>query len=166
MFQPRKIVGQICEEHLVLREIEAAIKRHDGDNIDPVVVWWSGKHWYCVDGHHRIEAFQRHNRKIQAKATKKTKGKQKRSAKTLLVPVVIFRGTLSDALSVATEENGKARLSMRKVDRVNWAWRQQTLHLGGIFEGPWNKTKRSHSLHVARRTLSEMHSAYHQDYHQ
>lgn len=160
VFQPRSLKGQTAEEHVVLEEIKDAVRRAGVESIDPVVVWWSGKAFYCVDGHHRLIGIQRFNTEQLKKAGRNITDRRRAEQKALKVPVTILAGTLSEALTWSSKENGKARLSLRKKDRVDWAWRQLVLHEGGVIDGPFVKAKRCIDLHVSRRLLTQMGTAF------
>jgi hypothetical protein len=160
VFQPRSLRGQAAEEHVVLEEIKDAVQRAGVESLDPVIVWWSGKAFYCVDGHHRLIAIQRYNTEQLQKAGRNITDRRRAAQKTAKVPVTILSGTLSEALTWSSRENGKARLSLRKKDRVDWAWKQLVLHEGGVIEGRFVKAQRCRDLHVSRRLLSQMGSAF------
>ena len=160
VFQPRSLRGQAAEEHVVLEEIKDAVQRAGVESIDPVVVWWSGKAFYCVDGHHRLIAIQRYNKEQLVKAGRNVTDRRRAAQKASKVPVKIIVGTLSEALSWSSRENGKARLSLRKKDRMDWAWKTLVLHEGGVIEGRFNKAQRSRDLHVSRRSLGMMGSVF------
>jgi len=160
VFQPRSMRGQAAEEHLVLTEIKDAVIRSGVESLDPVMIWWSGKAFYCVDGHHRLIAIKRYNTEQLQRAGRNITDRRRAAQKALKVPVTILSGTLSEALTWSSRENGKARLSLRKKDRVDWAWKQLVLHEGGVIEGGFNKSRRCEDLHVSRRLLSQMGSAF------
>ena len=158
MFQPRSMAGQAGEEHVVLEGLVDALKRNGVDTLDPVVVWWSGTAFYCVDGHHRIIAIRRFNKNLMEKAARNSTARRQAEQKVLKVPVTIIEAgtTLSEATKWSSKENGKVRLSLRKNDLMDWAWKLLVLMEGGVMEGKFNQTKRSESLHVSVRSLSEM----------
>jgi hypothetical protein len=70
------------------------------------MVWWSGKGWACVDGHHRYAAY------LLAEV-----------GNSHPIPVVVFQGTLWQAMSAAGAANTKNKLQMSGTEKSNTAWR-------------------------------------------
>ncbi len=109
VFQPRTQRGAEEEEELFVRELVNALKQQQGKvPLEPLTVWWSGKKWYVIDGHHRLVAYK-----------KAGKGWSQDQA----VPVTEFKGSLNQAVNLTVEANSKTKLPMTKEDRVNSAWR-------------------------------------------
>lgn len=108
VFQPRSIEGNLAEDEQFINELVAALKMRGTRPLDPITVWWSGMNFYVIDGHHRLEAY-------------------KRCGDTWLfdnlIPVTEFKGTLNEAIKYSIGANSKNRLPMRKVDRLNSAWK-------------------------------------------
>src|SRR5690606_32436476 len=75
---------------------------------DPITVWWSGMHWYVLDGHHRLAAYREVER--QGKISIGT------------VPVRGFVGSLLKAIAESTRLNAKDKLAMTPEDKANRAW--------------------------------------------
>lgn len=86
------------------RELTKRLKAGKGLAFDPLVVFWVGDGWVLVDGHHRVEAYQ---------------GVQF----TQPVPVIVFDGSLDDAINEALRGNSKDKLSMTSREKSNAAWR-------------------------------------------
>jgi ParB-like chromosome segregation protein Spo0J len=86
-----------------------AIFAASGRGLEPITVWWSGRAWYLIDGHHRSEAYARANKS-------KVKGWVGK------VPVQVFSGTLLEAVIEATRLNAKDKLPMQPEDKLNRAW--------------------------------------------
>lgn len=80
--------------------------------LDPIVVWWGGDGWYCLDGHLRLEAY------AKAKWSK-------------AVPVAVFQGPLLAAIAEATSRNAKVKLNMTSPERNDAAWRMVCLARAG-----------------------------------
>ncbi len=118
--QPRSLVGQIGEEYVVMGQLKDALIRNGIERIDRVIVWWSGTDFFCVDGHHRLEAIRQHNGE-KTQAAKTVTEKRKARTEALMVPVSILGGTLSEALGWTTRENGKAKLTLTHKDKSDWA---------------------------------------------
>jgi ParB-like nuclease domain len=110
--------------------------------LDPMLVWWSGKYWRVVDGHHRFAAYQQ-----AAKANGK-----KKPVVFDAVPVLVFEGTLDDAIAKATECNVKDKLPMRKSDKLERAWKLTAM-------GTHSIQQISNIAGVAERTVSNMRKA-------
>lgn len=69
----------------------------------PVTVYWVGNGWVCVDGHHRLKAYQ----------LAKWKGE---------IPVHVFNGTLDQAIGLAAR-NARDKLPMSHSEKMNATWR-------------------------------------------
>lgn len=106
VFQPRAVGDELASERHIAGLMEA-IMHETGNVLDPVTVWWSGKRWLILDGHHRLQA---HN-KLRAKG----KGAG-------VIPVTIFKGTLQDAHLESIRLNAKDKLAMGKEDKLTKAW--------------------------------------------
>lgn len=108
VFQPRSLIGNYDIDKQHVAELKAQLRMLGGDPLDPLTVWWSGKRWYVIDGHHRLKAYR---------ATGGIWDNQRK------IPVLEFKGTLDEAVSFTVKENAKVRLAMSKQDRLNAAWR-------------------------------------------
>ncbi len=82
VFQHRRPAEHISGAHIRL----LAKIPQQGRDLSPITVWWGGKHWLCIDGHHRIEAY-----KLAGKFD-------------AYVPVEVFDGSLEGAFSLASFE--------------------------------------------------------------
>jgi hypothetical protein len=107
VFQPR-IVGDTLATEKHIGTLMNAAMNETGNELDAVHVWWSGKRWLLLDGHHRIEAYTR----LQAKGKKIS-----------AIPVQAVKGTLRDAQDVANGLNRKDKLPVSTEDKANSAWR-------------------------------------------
>jgi hypothetical protein len=67
-----------------------------------------GSEWFCIDGHHRLEAY----RQIGTNRP---------------VPVEVFQGRLSQAVEKASKRNSKDKLPMSSTDKMEAAWRLDVL---------------------------------------
>ncbi|KFL28056.1 hypothetical protein JP74_04465 [Devosia sp. 17-2-E-8] len=72
--------------------------------LEPLTIWWGGRGWYLIDGHHRLEAYER----LGILGT---------------VPVVIFEGTPAEALAKSAEGNSRDKLPMSPQEKLNAAMR-------------------------------------------
>jgi hypothetical protein len=84
-----------------IAELAAAIKAQG--SVDPISVWWSGAAWVCVDGHHRLRAYD--------------------EAGVDDIRVKVEHGSPQDMLMLASIENKKNRLHMRATEKAESAWR-------------------------------------------
>lgn len=107
VFQPRVVGDGLATERHIETLMNAAMNE-TGHELDAVHVWWSGKRWLLLDGHHRVEAYKR----LQAKGKKIS-----------LIPVQAIKGTLRDAQDVANGLNRKDKLPVSTEDKANSAWR-------------------------------------------
>lgn len=100
VFQHRKPHMHASERHV--RELADVAKQRD---LDRLTVWWDGKGWTVIDGHHRLKAY-------------KLAGKEHE-----FVPVEVFEGTPEEALGRAAEANTKDKLQMSSSEKSTAAWR-------------------------------------------
>lgn len=100
LFQHRLPPEHVSQSHV--RELMKAPER--GAPLRPIRVFWSGKQWVCIDGHHRLRAYRRAGWKHP-------------------VPVQAFTGTLDEAIGLAGAENAKDTLAMASSEKTNAAWR-------------------------------------------
>nr|WP_196815241.1 ParB/RepB/Spo0J family partition protein [Mesorhizobium sp. L2C054A000] len=96
LFQPRGM----SEKHI--GDLVRVIQNHG--EVDPLTVIAVGSRAVLVDGHHRLEAYER---------AKKLAG----------IPVTYFDGTPEEAVLEAGRANSKAKLPMSGQERQNYAWR-------------------------------------------
>lgn len=106
VFQPR-VIGDSYATESHIGALMTAMMNETGNVLDPVLIWWSGKRWLILDGHHRLEAYKR----------LRNKGKGAR-----VIPVTTFKGTLHQAHLKTIEMNAKDRLSMDNEDKMTKAW--------------------------------------------
>lgn len=121
VFQPREFEDTARSEDHV-RALVDAIKIEPGNRLDPITVWWSGKHWTVLNGHHRVLAYAR-----ARKSGFKQHQPDGRKTADWMVPVRYFEGTLQEALIEATRTNSKNQLSMTKDEKLNRGWRLTVL---------------------------------------
>lgn len=100
VFQHRRPDHFASDRHV--RELADVAKVRD---LDQLTVWWDGKTWTVIDGHHRLKAYIRADKRDHA------------------VPVEVFQGTPEEALGRAAEANTKDKLQMSSSEKSNAAWR-------------------------------------------
>lgn len=99
VFQFRKPLPHKGEAHK--RNLGRSMERKGGA-LGRLLVYWAGDGWVCIDGHHRLAAYQR--KKLQA------------------VPVEAFTGPLHEAVKQALMRNNEAKLPMEERERTEAAW--------------------------------------------
>lgn len=152
-FQPRTFEGQLGDRHSLIQDLIEAINRAGIERIDPIKVWWSGKAWFVVDGHHRLHAVDR----VNTYRHDKKKGEVIRE-----VPVEVVSGGLSEAYRAAAKDNGKAHLNMTAKQRSQWAWRVAVLHWTKTIPEKFVMAEAALDLHVHVNTLSSMKATFRQ----
>ena len=90
---------------LMLPILRRFLRETDETTFVPITVYWIGKTWCCIDGHHRLKAYQA-ERKMWS-----------------TVPVQVFSGTLDSAIGRALEGNSKDKLPMQRQEKSGAAWR-------------------------------------------
>lgn len=144
VFQPREFVSTgPSEDHV--RALTDAIKVEPGNRLDPITVWWSGKHWTVLNGHHRVLAYAR----ARKSGFKQHQPSGKRSAQWM-VPVRYFEGALQQALIEATRTNSKDQLSMTKDEKLNRGWRLTVLY------PDLSKSQVAGACKISSRTVANM----------
>lgn len=101
VFQHRHPEQHTSEAHIK----ELAKAPQQGKDLAPITVWWDGKGWVCIDGHHRIAAYQFAQKGHHA------------------IPVEFFSGTLEQAVAKAAEGNTHDKLPMSAREKTETAWR-------------------------------------------
>ncbi|MBS4019038.1 MAG: ParB N-terminal domain-containing protein [Dechloromonas sp.] len=135
LFQPRTLDGRWNEDEEHIKVLATVIGKNPERPcyLDPVTVWWGGKRWYVLDGFHRLEAY-------------------KRQGVTKAIPVVVFTGTLGDAMAHAAFCNSKNKLPMRMDDKLNMAWRMS------VVQPELSKRKVAEACSIANGTVGNMRS--------
>lgn len=115
--------------------LKTNLKASPTQTLEAIIVWWSGKRWIALDGHHRVEAYRR----------------QERDAKGTIqrIPVVTFEGSLEAAIAKSIELNARDKLPMTYDDKANAAWKL-------IVEETLSKSEISRVTTVHRNTLTAM----------
>ena len=89
-----------------VRKLVEAIGRSKTRTLEPLTVWWDGKAWTGIDGHHRHAAY-----------TAASVGANH------LVPVEVFNGSLGEAFAQAAAGNSKNKRAMTTGEKTQAAWR-------------------------------------------
>jgi len=89
-----------------VRKLAEAIGRSRSKTLEPLTVWWDGKAWIGIDGHHRHAAYTAANVGVNH-----------------VVPVEVFEGSLGEAMAQAAAGNSKNKRSMTTAEKAQSAWR-------------------------------------------
>jgi hypothetical protein len=61
-FQPRTMRDRnrqlTPQSQYHIAQLKMATKTYGGPLPDPITIWWSGRNWFVIDGHHRIAAYR------------------------------------------------------------------------------------------------------------
>lgn len=131
VFQHRQPLKHVSEAHVK----ELAKAPQHGKDLDPITVWWDGKGWACIDGHHRIEAYRRAGKDHHA------------------VPVEVFSGPLEAAIARAAEGNTHDKLPMSSREKTETAWRLT------LADTSFSKAKVAELSGASARTVATMREA-------
>lgn len=137
VFQPRQVEQgheSGCNEDHIRNLIEAIFNEPLGV-LDPIDIWWSGKYWRVLNGHHRLLAYARVKKMGKLKAP--------------LIPVKLFKGNLSQAIAESIRLNSKDTLMMSKSDKLNRAWILTCLE-------KYSKNETSRICKIGTSTVSRM----------
>ena len=134
VFQLRDQGHAAVSDKLHVEDLVKEIGFRPDAGLDPIVVFWSGREWTLIDGHHRLEAYRRSDA---------WGGKP--------VPVDIFEGTLDDAIREATRLNSKISLELYPKQRMDAAWRLVCL-------GDYSEDEFMEAAGVSRRSFFNMKS--------
>lgn len=134
VFQPRQF-DDLASSETHIECLVKAINDEPSHTLDPVLVWWSGKYWRVIDGHHRILAYKRYFEKIKHDSC---------------IPVSVFEGSLLEAVMESTRTNSKNKLCMSQDDKLNRSW-QLT-----IIGGQLSKSMIAKSCKVGTATVGRM----------
>jgi ParB-like chromosome segregation protein Spo0J len=134
VFQHRSFGGAASKSHVIA--LAAAIKKRRSKSVDPILIWWDGKDWACVDGHHRYEAYLLAGTDISHS-----------------VPVEVFDGSLNQAMRAAAEANTKDKLPMSRSEKSNTAWHLVTM-------ADMSKVEVSKASSVSESTVATMRKVF------
>lgn len=99
--------------------VEEIARGLDGSNLDePIHVWWSGKRWIVIEGHHRHAAYLY---------------KQAKEGVKFDIPVTAHPDTpLEEALGMAGRLNSRDKVKISQAEKLNCAWRMVCMGEGSI----------------------------------
>lgn len=137
VFQPRSFDGSKADSTSHVETLKDALRNKQ--SLPPITVWWSGKSWRVLDGHHRMMAYQQ-------------LAKDKKKPLVIhSVPVVVFEGSLNQAIAHATECNSRDKLPMTKNDKLDRAWK-----LVALQDPSLSREAIAHTAGVSDRTVGNM----------
>lgn len=129
VFQQRRPAKHLSDAHV--RALASKAKSSPLGTLDPLTVWWDGKAWACIDGHHRMQAYQ--------------------SAGTSEIPVTVFEGSIEEALALSAKANTRDKLPMGRGEKSNAAW-----HL--VVQTNLSKAAQAEASGVSERQVALMRS--------
>jgi len=103
VFQHRS--GNLAQSEAHVAYLKKVLERNDEKTFAPLTVYWIGKTWCCIDGHHRVKAYEAVREMYY------------------MVPVQVFSGTLDVAIGQALAGNSKDKLPMQRHEKSGAAWR-------------------------------------------
>lgn len=137
VFQHRSHVPWKSESHIKI--LAQAIQNNQ--QLEPITVWWNGKRWMCIDGHHRIEAYKKTGPNYQE------------------VPVEVFEGSIDEAIKKAASGNTRDKLLMTAQDKCEAAWRltiaSETLSKSDVAEATGVSDRTVANMRLVKRKLLE-----------
>jgi len=140
IFQPRQFNnGSLAYSEDHIRYLESAIWDEASHTLDPIHVWWSGTCYRLIDGHHRMQAYIRVNKTGRLHEP--------------MVPVLVFKGDLTQALAESIRLNSKDKLPMDKSDKYNRAWKLTVIN-------KHSKSSIASICKVGTSTISRMRNIY------
>lgn len=107
IFQHRRPPEHASAAHV--RELRDKVNASPNKTLDPITVWWDGRDWVCLDGHHRIKAYR-------------ASGMDKHHD----IPAEVFEGTPEAAIAYAAKANSRTKLQMGRQEKAAAAWRLVT----------------------------------------
>lgn len=101
IFQHRRPSESASKAHIRELAKGAALPQE----LEPVLIWWDGKRWACIDGHHRLKAYA-------------IAGKSGHD-----IAVQVFSGTPEEAIAEAARRNTRDKMAMGRSEKLGTAWR-------------------------------------------
>jgi len=130
LFQPRDMRHDQIQSTYHIESLTKALDSSVSGSLNPITVWWSGDSWIVIDGHHRLAAYEAHQ---SSKKKRKHGHKHMSDISTkrppLAISVVVFCGTLTEAVLHSTSANSQDKLPMSKDSKLTRAWQLVTVEL-------------------------------------
>lgn len=115
LFQPRFYAGAEALSAGHVEMLAKVLSQAGAADLEPIAVWWTGRRWVLVDGHHRIDAYRRHS--------ESARGMKAEAEGGITVPVQCLTGPLQCALKASLQGNSRDKLPMRHEEKSAAAWR-------------------------------------------
>jgi hypothetical protein len=139
IFQPRSSSAQGHKSAAHVNDLSTGIdiarEVDKGAKMEPVLVFWVGDAWACLDGHHRLAAIDKKRRRLGGKVP--------------TVAVEVFSGTVDAAMLESTRRNSRNKLPMEGRDKSERAWQL-------LLTGTGTHREISEVCGVATKTLQRM----------
>lgn len=136
VFQHRSLTREAAADHVqtLAKAIHRGPRGPRQAHLEPITVWWDGRDWLCVDGHHSLAAYE-HVKHPQP------------------VPVRALRGaSLDEAIRASLEANARDKLPYTKRCKSEAAWRLTVA-------GGYSKADIARLTEVSTRTVAAMREA-------
>jgi ParB-like chromosome segregation protein Spo0J len=131
VFQHRDPNEHEGEAHV--RKLVEAIGRSNTKTLEALTVWWDGRGWTGIDGHHRHAAYKSAGVGVNH-----------------LVPVEVFEGTLGGAMAQAAAGNSKNKRQMTTAEKTQAAWRMV------VMDGSLSKAAVADAAGVSQSSVASM----------
>ena len=128
VFQHRS--GYLAASNAHLESLKKALQVGTSKFFEPITVYWNDGSRYCIDGHHRLQAYR--DQKVADP-----------------IPVNVYSGTLDKAIGKALLSNSRDKLAMSQAEKSNAAWRL-------VIGTELSKSSISKSASVSERTVARM----------
>ncbi|MBT9568649.1 MAG: ParB/RepB/Spo0J family partition protein [Thiobacillus sp.] len=132
VFQYRNPLPHKSDAHK--RRLGRNVKR-TGEALGRLLVFWAGNAWVCIDGHHRLAAYEQHG--------------------LVDVPVEVFAGELHEAVRQALLRNTEDKLPVEDRERTAAAWGLVT-----TWNEAYSKAEISGMAGVSPSTVSNMRNVF------
>ncbi len=137
VFQWRFKNSSLAEEMAIMKDLAQHIKGDDEPRaLEPIIVTAIGPKFFVIDGHHRLDAYQKAGWKGP-------------------VPVKHFKGTLKEAQACAMKVNAKNKVPMTQPEKSEAAWR---MLVDGERDPAWSRSRKEirEATTVSLRHLKRM----------
>lgn len=134
VFQFRKPLKHKSDAHKT--KLGRSVKR-TGGGLGRLLVYWSGDAWVCIDGHHRLAAYQQ--------------------CGLAVVPVEVFSGALQEVVKQALLRNTEDKLPVEDRERTAAAWAIVT-----TWNDAFTKVELAAHAGVSTSLVGKMRGVFHQ----
>lgn len=114
-FQPRLNAGVEATSVSHIDNLLKALSQDEAVGLGELTVWWSGRRYVLVDGHHRLAAYRQYS--------ETARGIERGGVAKITVAVECLTGTLKEARDASFKGNSRDKLAMSKEAKVEGAWR-------------------------------------------